>query len=111
MTRGFCSASGAQFMRQGKDDVAIRNRQNLGGSISKPLVACPAVAFWAMTVAARPVGNHLVPAMVTLLDVCAKRSSTARTDVSECLPLLGRQHIPPAIEEFLTVLTENIGDF
>ncbi len=42
----------SQFMRQREDDVAIRNRQNLGGSITQPLIPCPAVALWAMAVAA-----------------------------------------------------------
>src|SRR5215467_7746470 len=49
--------------------------------------------------------------MVALLHVCAEGSSTTRADVSEGLPLLARQYMSPAIQELLTVLSEDIGDF
>jgi hypothetical protein len=49
--------------------------------------------------------------MITPLHMGAERGGTACDDVSECPPLLWRQHISPAIEEFLTVLTKDIGDF
>ena len=50
-------------------------------------------------------------AVVALLNVTAEGSRAARADIPESLPLLGRQHVSPAIEEFLTVLTEDVGDF
>jgi hypothetical protein len=50
-------------------------------------------------------------ALITLLHLGTERGGTARADVSERLPLLWRQYISPAIEEILTVLTEDIGDF
>jgi hypothetical protein len=64
-----------------------------------------------MPVAAGSIFNHLMEAVVALLDVRAKGGCAACDDVLECLPLLGRQNVSPAIEEFLTVLAEDIGDF
>jgi hypothetical protein len=64
-----------------------------------------------MAVAARSVCNLLMRAMITLLHLDAERGGTARADVSECLALLWRQYVSPAIQELLTVLAEDIGDF
>jgi hypothetical protein len=64
-----------------------------------------------MAVAARLVSNLLVRAMIALLHLGAERGGAARDDVSECLALLGRQNVSPSIEELLTVLAEDIGDF
>ena len=98
-------------MRQRKDHVAIRYRQNLGGPITQPFIPCPAVALGAMAIAARPVCNLLMGAMITLLHLGAEGGGTARADVSECLALLRRQHVSPAMQKLLTVLAEDIGDF
>ena len=100
-----------QLVRQGEDHMTIRNGQDLLRPGSQPLVTCPAVALWAMSVAARSVFNHLMGAMVALLYIGAEGGGAARADIPESLPLLGRQHVSPAIEEFLTVLAEDIGDF
>jgi hypothetical protein len=64
-----------------------------------------------MPIATGLVCDDLVCAVVTLLQVCAERGGTACADVSECLPLLARQYFFPAIQELLTVLAEDIGDF
>jgi hypothetical protein len=64
-----------------------------------------------MPVATGLVCDDLVCSVVTLLQVCAERCGTARADVSECLPLPTRQYFSPAIQELLTVLAEDIGDF
>jgi len=50
-------------------------------------------------------------AVIALLYLGAECGGTTGADVSECLALPGRQHISPAIQEFLTVLAEDIGDF
>src|SRR5258706_5447430 len=91
--------------------MSIRNGQNLLRPGGQPLVPCPAVTLRAMPVAARSVFNRLMGAVVALLYVGAEGGGTARADIPESLPLLGRQHVSPAIEEFLTVLAEDIGDF
>ena len=53
----------------------------------------------------------LMGTMIALLDLGAEGGGTACADVSECFTLLGRQHVSPAIQKFLTVLAEDIGDF
>src|SRR5450759_4644044 len=100
-----------QFVRQGEDHMTIGNGQDLLRAGGEPLVARPAVALRAMPVAARSVFNHLMGAVVALLYVGAEGGRAARADIPESLPLLGRQYVSPAIEEFLTVLAEDIGDF
>ena len=91
--------------------MAIGDRQNLRGPIAQPLIPCPAVALWAMAVAARTVRNLLTPATISLLDLGAECGGTTRADVSECLELLRRQYISPSLQKLLTVLAEDIGDF
>src|SRR6266849_3676118 len=91
--------------------MTIGNRQDLLRPLGEPLVARPAVTLWTMPIATGLVCDDLVCAVVTLLQVCAERSGTACADVSECLPLLARQYFSPAIQELLTVLAEDIGDF
>jgi hypothetical protein len=49
--------------------------------------------------------------VIALLHKLPKRCGAARADVPEGFPLLGRQHISPAGEEPLPVLSENIGHF
>jgi len=87
----------SQFVGQRKDHMAIRDRQDFRSPIAQPFVTCPAMALWAMAVAARSVGNLLMAAVITLLHLSAERGSTARADISECLELLARQYLSPAI--------------
>ena len=91
--------------------MRIRNRENFVGSVAEPLVTSPAVALWAMPVPARAIRSFLVPAMIALLDLRTEGGGTARADISECLALFWRQDISPAIQELLTVMTEDVGDF
>jgi hypothetical protein len=98
-------------MRQRKHDVAVRNRQKFPCSVAEPLVTCAAMALGAMTIAAGSVGNLLLAAMIALLYLGAERSSTACADVSEGFALLRRKHVPPTLQEFLSVLAEDVGDF
>jgi hypothetical protein len=53
----------------------------------------------------------LVRAVVALPDVRAESGCTACGDVPEGLELLARENISPALEEFLSVPAEDIGDF
>ena len=99
------------FVRQGEDHMAIGNGQDLLRPGGKPLVARPAVTLRAMPVAARSVFNHLMGAVVALPNVGAEDGGAACADIAESLPLLRRQYRTPAIEEFLTVLAEDISDF
>ena len=56
-----------QFVREREDHVGIRDRQNLARPVGEPLVARPAVALGAVAVAARFVFDHLMGAVVALL--------------------------------------------
>ena len=76
-----------QFMGEGENDVAIRNRQHLLGSGGQPLIARSAVALGTMPVAARSILGELMRAMIALQHVRAERGSAACADVAESLPL------------------------
>src|SRR5215467_2427276 len=75
--------------------MRVRNGQEFVGSRGEPAIACPAMTFRAVTVAAGAVYHNLVRAMIALLDAGAKRGGAACADVAE----------------FLSVLAEDIGDF
>ena len=60
---------------------------------------------------ARVVGDDLAGAVIALLDVSAEGGSSACADVPECSKLMGAEGMTPSLEEFLFVLTKDIGDF
>ena len=64
-----------------------------------------------MAISARSVCDLLMAAMIALLDLGTERGGTACADVSEYFTLLWGQHVSPAIQKFLTMLVEDIGDF
>lgn len=98
-------------MRQGEDDMRIGDRQQFFGPFGEPLVTLPAVALWAMPIAAGFILDHLMGAVIALLYELAEGGGAARADVPEGFPLLGRQHVSPAFQKLLPVLAEDIGDF
>jgi hypothetical protein len=49
--------------------------------------------------------------MVALPDVCAEGGGAACGDVAEGLELPARENVAPVLEEFLSMLSEDIGDF
>jgi hypothetical protein len=65
-----------------------------------------------MAIAARVIHDLLVWATVTLFDVMdAEFGGAACDDIPECPALLARKRMAPAIQELLSVLPEDIGDF
>ena len=50
-------------------------------------------------------------AMVALLDVAAQSGSAAGADVTESLPLLWGDGVPPLLQEFLPMFVKDIGHF
>lgn len=50
-----------------------------------------------------------MPATITLLDVAAKGSRPADRNITESFPLLWADGVSPLLEEFFSMLTENIG--
>jgi hypothetical protein len=55
--------------------------------------------------------GELMGAVIALLQMSAEGGGSACADVAESLELLAREHVAPAVEEFLSVAAEDIGDF
>ena len=91
--------------------MGIGNRQNLAGAVGEPAVTGTAVAFGAVAVAAGAILGELMGAVIALPQVSAEGGGSACADVAERLTLLAREHVAPAVEEFLPVAAEDIGDF
>ena len=100
-----------QFLRQGENDVAIRDRQKLGRPCLQSLVSRCGLALRAMPISTRVVRDGLMRAVITLLHVSAQRGGAACADVSEGSQLMGRERVTPSLEELLFVLAKDIGDF
>ena len=65
-----------------------------------------------MTISARVIDDFLVWATVTLFDVMdAEFGGAECDDIPECPALLAGKRMAPAIQELLSVLPEDIGDF
>jgi hypothetical protein len=64
-----------------------------------------------MAVAAGAVLDELMGAVIALPQVSAEGGGPACADVAECLELVAREHVAPTVEELLSVLAEDIGDF
>ncbi len=60
--------------------MEVWHRQQLGLTRGKPFLALLSLAFWAMPVAARIVGNADRAAVLALLDVSPKRRGSAQLD-------------------------------
>jgi hypothetical protein len=69
------------------------------------------LALGAVTRTAGVIRDAFVCTRVALLHVCAEGRRTACADVSEYAPLLLGKCMSPGGEEFLFVLTKDIGDF
>ena len=80
-----------------EDHVAVRNRQQLFGSLRQPTITGRGLALGAVPVAAGVVGDYLVRAMVTLLNVPAQGSRPAGSDVAEGFPLLWGDGVSPSL--------------
>jgi hypothetical protein len=52
-----------------------------------------------------------MPAPIALVEVTAQNGGPAITNVSECFPLLARQHWVPASQEIVLMGAEDIGQF
>ena len=58
--------------RQREDDVVVGRGQQLGLAIGQPFPRCRTLALWAVTIAARVVGNARVRTRRTALDMTPK---------------------------------------
>ena len=101
----------AERRRERKDHMKVFDGQQLGFPGLHPLRRGGGLALGAVAVAARVVGDLLMPALVALLDVPAQRRSPAGRDVAQGAALLGRERVAVAIEEGITMVAEDIGHF
>ena len=62
-----------------------------------------------MPVTARVIRDDAVSALITLLDVAAQGSRPADRNIAESFPLLWGDGVSPLLEEFFSMLTEDIG--
>lgn len=108
---GILQCNGRKFVRQGEHHVTVRYGQQVAGLTGQPLVASTGLALGAVTRTAGVIGDALVCARITSLHMCPERRGTARADVPEYAPLLLGKRMSPRGEEFLLVLTKDIGDF
>src|SRR5580700_7736863 len=71
---------GADRRREGEDDVMVRDRQEIGFALRQPLARRRALTLRAVAVAAGVVGDAFVRAVLTALDVTAKRGGATGLD-------------------------------
>ena len=77
-----------EFVRQGEDDVEVRNWQQLSRSLSHPSDACAPLAPWTVPVPARVVRDGLMAAARALITMAAQGRSAASGDGIEHLAML-----------------------
>jgi hypothetical protein len=88
--------------------MEIWNRKELLFSISKPFRAGGGLAFRAMPISARIVGNLPVTAVTALLHMAAKGRRSAHGNVSHRPPLLVRQRPSIALHDLRSKLTNDV---
>src|SRR3954453_5644430 len=76
-----------------------------------PLRRGGGLAFGAMAVAARVIGDLPMPPPVAPLDMAAKCGGPAGRDVAQGAALLRREHIAIEVEEGVAMVPEDIGHF
>ena len=94
-----------------KDHMKVLDGQELRFPGLHPLRRGGGLALGAVAVAARVVGDPLMPALIALLDVSAQGRGPAGGDVLQGAALLGREHVAVAFEEGIAVLSEDLGHF
>src|ERR1700753_1632670 len=96
-------------MRQREDDVEVRNGQQLGGTRGQTPGACVALALGAVPVAARVIGDGLVPATETLITMTAQSRRAATDDSVHHLAVLPGQVRSLPFPEAAARYTEDVG--
>jgi hypothetical protein len=99
---------GGDGCRHGEDDVEIRDRQQVGLPIGKPLGARQALALGAVPVATTVVSDADHAAVVALLDMTTERRSPARLHCRHQAALGVREPIALRGAERITVAAEDV---
>ena len=95
-------------MRQGENDVEVRNAEEFFLSCGEPALASLCLALGTVPVSAGVVRDGLITALRTLIDVAAQRSGAAASDRPQHTQLL---IVQPGVlfDEAITLLAEDIG--
>jgi len=64
-------------MGQSENDMKVGDGQQFGGTVFQPALASCCLAFWAMPIQARVIGDGSLSATVTLFDVPTEGRGTA----------------------------------
>ncbi len=95
--------------REGEHDVVVIDRQEIVRFTGEPLGLLTGQALRAVSVPTRVVGDPLVPAAGTLLDVPTEGGCAALRDITQCSPLVrcqagggsqGRAAFPDNVSQF-----------
>ena len=98
-----------KLLRPCEYHMAVGNRQQIGRLRRQPFIPSRGLALGVMPVPARVLSEDLPGASIALLDMSAEGGGAACADVTECSKLVGRENMTPPFEEFLFVLTKDIG--
>ena len=96
--------------RQSEHDVIVRDRQQLGLARGEPFPGDRALAFCAMPVTARVVGDGRVGAVLAARDVAAERRGAAALDRRHHLQLVKADMAGIGLAPCRTTVAENIRD-
>ena len=83
----------SQLVWQRKDNMEVIDWEKFSGALLEPLSSGCRLAFRAMAIAARVIGDYLVAATVALLDMAAKSRGAAADDIVHDSPVLGREGV------------------
>src|SRR5271166_4777552 len=98
-----------QFPRQSKDYVNIAGGKQLALACLQPAVAGIALAFWAMTIAARVVRDGGMSAVGTLIAMSAQGGGAAAGDGQQHLLMLPGEPVATALNECLPRAANDVG--
>ena len=104
----------ADLQRQRKYNVEVRDRQQFGLPVGQPFGARHGLAFWAMPIAARIIGDDLMSAVVALLNILHVAAEGGRAAVAnrfKGFSLTSAKHMSPSREEIAFIFAKNIGQF
>ena len=99
--------------RQREDDVEIRHRQELGLALGEPLLCCCGLAFRAMAITARVIGNPRIAAVLVLTtrNMAAERRCAAALDRTHDFELAEAHMAGVGLTPRRSEVAEDICDF
>ena len=98
-----------EFMRNTEDDMEVCRRQDFLFASSQPALACLCLALGAMPVTARVVGNGLMTAAWTGVEMATQGCCTAVLDSTEHLQLLKAEARSVSVEKAVALCTDEFG--